>query len=94
MIELEKKKVQSPPREEVDIIIPKKETSREKVKKENKTLAKTLVYCPTDHLMNLFAVPEVFGCNACEGTFEKGTKMYGCRLCDFDLCVKCSFTVI
>jgi len=45
--------------------------------------------CPGSHGLQKFETYCRFRCNACDGHFPKGTTMYGCRACDWDLCQSC-----
>ena len=47
--------------------------------------------CMRDHPLPKFKVPEGgdYGCDKCDGPVSSGGIMYGCRICDFDLCETC-----
>jgi hypothetical protein len=46
------------------------------------------VRCPLSHPMEPFAGDDAFYlCNSCQRQFREA--MFGCRLCDFDLCQSC-----
>eukprot|EP00928_Gymnodinium_smaydae_P059595 TRINITY_DN4298_c0_g1_i1.p1 TRINITY_DN4298_c0_g1~~TRINITY_DN4298_c0_g1_i1.p1 ORF type:complete len:1017 (-),score=123.88 TRINITY_DN4298_c0_g1_i1:34-3084(-) len=47
--------------------------------------------CPMGHGMQLFTTPAAdFSCNMCSSKFPKGSMLWSCRPCDFDMCVQCS----
>ena len=46
--------------------------------------------CRGNHgLKNLKTEFDDFFCDECSTVFKKGKTMYGCRVCDFDLCTDC-----
>jgi len=45
--------------------------------------------CPGKHGLKYFITPNEFSCDKCRKTFAKLSKMYGCRVCDYDLCQQC-----
>lgn len=50
----------------------------------------TSVKCPEGHKLSLFQTPEAdWYCNRCNAAFPKGTLLYGCRTCEYDLCQSC-----
>lgn len=46
--------------------------------------------CSGHHGLSLFTVPNNFLCNICHGTIPEGSRAYGCRRCDYDVCPDCS----
>merc|ERR1712096_460133 len=54
-------------------------------------LSPTTGQCPGKHTPTLFHTPRpTFSCDACgKGPFPKGTEMYGCRTCNWDMCSAC-----
>lgn len=48
--------------------------------------------CPTGHALARSALALPFICSICGGEFIKGQYMWGCRKCDFDMCVACRHT--
>jgi hypothetical protein len=60
--------------------------------KDGKTpLFRRCCSCPKAHALSGFATPVGgFSCEGCKAKkHPKGTYMYGCRTCDFDLCTEC-----
>jgi len=47
--------------------------------------------CPGNHGLQIFVYKRCtyYYCNKCEKNVSDGEKMYGCRLCDFDMCLDC-----
>eukprot|EP01083_Nonionella_stella_P105131 302232_1 len=46
--------------------------------------------CPGAHGLTNFQTPESgYGCNICGNRFPIHTSMFGCRTCNYDLCVTC-----
>jgi hypothetical protein len=54
---------------------------------------KSMRMCPKGNTLTRFDTPhEYFVCDGCDkGTLPKGTTMYGCRSCNYDLCEKCIY---
>lgn len=49
--------------------------------------------CPAGHHLNKEDTPEDgWSCSECHTVFPKGSKLYGCRECDYDVCIKCFCT--
>merc|ERR1712118_74988 len=48
--------------------------------------------CPKNHGLARFLVKKdgAYFCNVCRGHPARGSVMFGCQLCDFDLCGKCA----
>eukprot|EP01084_Bolivina_argentea_P157969 275234_1 len=46
--------------------------------------------CPGKHGLKKYKTPEdEWGCDVCQTEMSKGTVLYGCRICDFDVCSSC-----
>mmetsp|Transcript_31562 Transcript_31562/g.90612 ORF Transcript_31562/g.90612 Transcript_31562/m.90612 type:complete len:998 (-) Transcript_31562:313-3306(-) len=45
--------------------------------------------CPGGHKLDVFYTPHEFICDHCNRSLPAGTKMFGCRPCDYDHCVAC-----
>jgi hypothetical protein len=59
--------------------------------KSRRHIEKGAALCPVGHDMKLFSTPKPdFSCDACLGRFAAGTALWGCRKCDFDVCVRCA----
>lgn len=51
------------------------------------------VECPGGHKLSLFQTTHGRGaCDGCMKLIPKGTSMYGCRTCDYDVCQRCIST--
>ena len=47
--------------------------------------------CKSGHTLHEFSTPHSrFTCDGCNAQQGQGTYMFGCRACDFDLCMQCS----
>ena len=47
--------------------------------------------CPGDHDLNAFrTLRDTFVCDLCNGHMPTGTRLFGCRDCDYDICEACS----
>lgn len=46
--------------------------------------------CPASHQLSSFKTPGPFGCDLCQLGVPKGIMMWGCRPCDYDICVACA----
>lgn len=55
----------------------------------------TSVECPGGHKLSLFQTTGGGGgaCDGCMKPIPKGTSMYGCRTCDYDVCQRCIKTL-
>merc|ERR1712130_36169 len=50
-----------------------------------------VVNCAGKHGLVKFPTPQDgWYCSKCDYEFPKGTMLYGCRKCDYDLCAKCN----
>jgi len=50
--------------------------------------------CPANHGLKSYLIPEghmpgAFSCDGCKNGFRDGARMYGCRICNFDMCMNC-----
>jgi len=45
--------------------------------------------CPAGHILSEFECPADYSCDNCAETMPTGTTLWGCRQCDFDMCVTC-----
>ena len=48
--------------------------------------------CPGDHALKSLKIPNHCQCDKCGKNLPKGSTMYGCRICNFDLCPNCTVT--
>lgn len=48
------------------------------------------VSCPGTHGCEEFVAWRAFGCDSCGARVEQDVALYGCRVCDYDLCVCCA----
>eukprot|EP01084_Bolivina_argentea_P086764 156792_1 len=56
----------------------------------SKNANKNNVNCPSHHGLKLFSVPNyTFACDGCRTKSRLHQQMYGCRRCNYDLCVSC-----
>ena len=52
--------------------------------------AATGATCPAGHTLASFQTPRPgFGCDLCKSSMSIGSPMFGCRVCDYDLCSSC-----
>jgi len=74
---------------ENDAIMEKKE---EQQQEEGEKEEEEYMNCPKNHGVKRFTVQEdkdTWWCSNCRLTVSEGYVMYGCRICDFDLCESC-----
>jgi len=68
----------------------KKKRRKSKRNSSRKSRQYTSSNCPGNHGLKAFAtLKNGLGCNKCDNNFIKGTVMYVCRKCNFDLCLNC-----
>merc|ERR1712232_1420506 len=49
--------------------------------------------CPGGHTLQCFLASRDdrgYGCDVCGATIMKGEQLWGCRVCNYDKCVKCA----
>ena len=47
--------------------------------------------CPNNHVLKASVDPmRKFRCNYCRSSIPPSHKKFECRVCDFDICMKCS----
>lgn len=47
-------------------------------------------FCPAGHTMRIFETDQDgWSCSRCQSTKLRGSQMYGCRQCNYDLCISC-----
>ncbi|CAM9215228.1 unnamed protein product, partial [Ectocarpus fasciculatus] len=48
--------------------------------------------CPGGHGHNLYTMPRDSVCDICRGSIPQGSRAFGCRLCDHDVCASCGMS--
>ena len=48
--------------------------------------------CNEGHGLIRFNTPSAYGCDLCEQGVPKDNVMYGCEICDYDICTSCERT--
>eukprot|EP01083_Nonionella_stella_P268368 907200_1 len=67
-----------------------KETMQRKKIQREMSIAMGKINCPGKHGMTIYVTElDGLGCDLCKNKVNKGTKLYGCRLCNYDVCTIC-----